>query len=959
MADQNKSSRGAQNSQVDDLDASSVLTELERIGARAGRQSVKRAELENRMNTDRKALNSLMDQAKQNPGFADSPFYQEQVGGLRGNINNLKNKMNSMDVGARTRAESEASTYIGRQYSSSAINSQVARAGSSEEIQNRAFAMSGMSAETMNGRAEEIHAQIRNRERQAQGLVKGMFTNSGMVNGSNSLPLQTIMSGTEAQKDFRELASINAAKAIQRTNGNDPNTKLRNLADMGTRANEILSAESMAQEVRSGSVKLQGGQTVANDQVGKEIVNQSKLLAEALAKLTSGAETSAEKLGEFRQEAETSAANLEKLQKAEAAGAGGGDGGRGAKMSYYSGAAGAFNALGSGAREVFVNQRMGQVNNVAGFADIANQQYSQYQKARGGDIASQLALGQWDDSSNFGLEMSRGTKIAQGAQIAGGGLQVAAGSLQVGEGMKNSATLGFMNNGVAQNLSEGGQNVIQGAVTMGVTGMDMQRGVSSGASQIAGVNAQNNARQAINAIGASQAQGLRNFYTDLDVAGQDLGSSASSFINTSTSKENLNDMADARLSPEQYAKLSKQGAQGMGSTFDNQQVFTARAMERGGFGDANTNMSRMASLSAAGGNNPSASLQGTLEAAFSKSLDSSKALNMMVENTAAMAAGTAAAASGIDTTGATATMLMAGTNGNMGNKEAALQQAISAAQLTAGITTNASATFTGMVNTAGISQATGLSGDEAIVAQGLTIQEYKAMQQAGPDKASEFYRNQGINVSSNKADDFTSSMLRQKQLQIIRDKGIALGTNASAVLDRVNAGTETEADNLALGKGASLSGYKGGAAQMKREILGVTAQNSAEGVAKAADASSGGGPNDMKKQMDDLRTSGFKQLTEAAATASTNLEKFGGALKVFTDLTQKFEKGGMNNEEQYSGAAAKMATDFSTSTGMFKDSVGQFDAAVNKLAKNVGLNSNGTPVNPDFVNNILDKAKAR
>lgn len=106
----------------------------------------------------------------------------------------------------------------------------------------------------------------------------------------------------------------------------------------------------------------------------------------------------------------------------------------------------------------------------------------------------------------------------------------------------------------------------------------------------------------------------------------------------------------------------------------------------------------------------------------------------------------------------------------------------------------------------------------------------------------------------------------------------------------------------------------------------------------------------MKKQMDNLRTSGFKQLTEAAQLASTQLKDFGGAMKVFTDLQNKFEKGGVANEKEFSGAGAKMAESFSTSTGMFQTSVGTFDAAVTKLAAKVGLQSNGNPVKPEILN---------
>lgn len=955
MADQNQSNKKGMNTFADDIDRSPLLTELERIGATVSRKGVQRAQLEDRIKEEGKLLNELLNQGRSTPQFTSSPFYQEQTQGLRESIRGLRTKMNTLDTTARGRAETEASNYIARQFGSTAINSQASVMQKEASTQNRAFSMSGQSFDELESRRQDVLASIRVRERTVQNEVKGAFTGRGQVDPEKSAAIGVMAGGL--QGELKELATINAAQAIQRSSGRDPNSKIKSLSAMGEVANQLLSAESIAQEVRSGGVDIaRGGKmsTVANEDINKEIINQAKQLSQALKELNEGVGKTDEELAKLRTTADESAANLEKLQKAEGAGGGGG---RGTIMGYLGAAGGAFNALGGAAQQVLVGQRMQEVSNISGFAGLANQQYDMYTKARGGDIASQLALTQFSEADQFGMEMKRGTNVAQTAYLAAGGLQTAAGGMQVAEGLKNAPTLGYLNSGVGNNLAQGAQNVVQGVATVGVTAADMAKGTSAEAARLSGIQAQMQARQAINYVGARQAQGLRNFYTDLDVVGQDMGSRASSFINTSMSEGNLNKMMDARMSPEQFAKMSKFGAASMGSTFSGENVFQSRRLEQAGFGDMQTNMSRMATLSAAGGNNPGASLQNTLEAAFSRSLDSSKAINMMVENTAAMAQGTSAAASGIDVSGAAATMLAAGTNPNMANREAALQQAIEASQLTAGITTNRQATFSGMVNTAAITQKTGISGVESVIAQGLSIQEYKALQ-GNPKKAAEFYKNQGINVSEDKADEFTTEMLRQKQMQLIRDKGVALNIkNPTGLLDRLNSGEETGADTFALAQAASLSGYKGGAGQLKREIMGVTAQNTQEGADKVASAMAGG-PDDIKKQMDSLRTSGFKQLTEAAASASKDLEKFGGALKVFTDLQQKFEKGGMDNEKEFSTAGSKFAETFSTSTKLFSDSVTNFELAVQKLSNNAGLKSNAMPAVPNFVTEGLNQLKS-
>lgn len=952
MADQNQSNKKGMNSFADDIDRSSTLSELERIGARSSRKGYQRTQLEDRIKNEGKLLNSLMDQGRTTPEFRDSPFYQEQTGSLRESIKGVRGKMNSMDTTARTRAESEASNYIGRQFSTSSINAQTSTMQREAATQNRAFSMSGQTYDQLSNQRQEVLADIRVRERNAQNEVKGMFSGRGEVNPEKSAALGVAMGGTEDH--IRKLATINAAQTFQKASGMDSNSRIRGLAEMGGVANGLLNAESIAKEVSSGGVNIsQGGKmgTVANEDVNKEILTQARALATALKELAEGAGKTDDELGKLRATADESADNMKKLQDAQKAGAGGGG------INYANvamGAAGGFNALGGAAQAIMVNQRMQQMSNTGGFANVANQQYDMYQKARGGDIASQLALGQTNDASMFGTEMSRATNVVTGLGVAAGAAQATAGGIQVGEALGQKVNpLAYASGASTQNtqaIINGGQNLLQGGAQVAIGTSDIARGTSAGAAQLAGYQANMQARQAVNAIGASQAQGLRNFYTDLDVAGQSLGSGASSFIQNSTSDKNMQNMANARMSPEQYAKLSGQGAESMGSTFDGNQAITARQMERGGFGNSSTNIARMAQLSQAGGNNPAASMQGVLEAAFSKSLDSSKALSMMVENTTAMAANTNLAASGMDVTGAASTLLASTVNPNMANREAALSQAVTAGQLTQQITTDRSVSFSGMVNTAGIQKATGMSGVESILAQGMTIQELKALQGAGADKAAEQYQNQGMNVNAANADDITGKLLREKQNQLVRDKGMALGVNTGEMADKMRAGNMTDADKRVMGQAWNLGGGKGGFDEFSRQFNGATATNTKEGIDKAAAATSGGGPDDLKKQMDSLRTSGFKQLTEAAQLASTQLKDFGGAMKVFTDLQNKFEKGGVGNEKEFSGMSEKFAKDFATSTTTFQTSVGTFDASVKVLASKLGVQSNGNPVKPEILN---------
>lgn len=958
MADQNQSGKRGMNTFADDIDRSSTLSELERIGARAGRKGIQRTELEDRIRGEGKLLNSLLDQGRTTPEFRDSPFYQQQTSGLRDSIKGIRGRMNSLDATANSRAESEASSYIGRQFGGTAINGQAGSMQKEAAVQNRAFSMSGMSHDELAARREDVLADIRVRERNAQNEVKGMYSGRGQVNPERSAAIGVMMEGTRG--NIRDLATINAAQTLQKANGNDPNAKLRNLAEMGNMAGGLLNAESIAKEVNSGSVSISNGgraQSIGNGDINSEVMNQARALANALKELANGVGKTDDELAKLRATADESADNLKKLQDAQKAGGGGP--GNGAAIAM--GLAGGFNALGQGAQAIMVNQRQGQVSNVGGFANVANSQYDMYTKARGGDIASQLALGGTGQAKLFGNEMSAASNTVSSLGVAAGAAQAGAGIAQTSEAsLQKGNLLSYgMGNSTAntQALITGVQNTVQGATAATVNAMDMKRGVTAGANKISGYSATMEATKAINAVGATQAQGLRNLYTDLDVVGQGMGSKANSFIEEGGSDANLARMAKAGISPQQFAALSGQGVNDMGSTFSTSQVFGARNLEARGFGSAQMNMGRMGQLAAAGGNNPQAGLENVLSAAVTKGLDSSKSINDMVANTATMVSTSAGAAVGIDTTGAASSMLANSINPLMANKEFAVQQAMTAAEATRSATTNTDVSFTGMANTAGLQHnlskaGIDISGSAALTVQGIDLQTLKSLQ-GDPGKAAKYFQNQGVNVTEKNADKFLATTMVEKERQIMRGGnggGQATGFDLEAL--RIKATSKAgiapnSAEYLQMGEIAARQNRSGGADEILRELKGVKAPNVAAGVGKGFTTEAG--PDDIKKQMDNLRTSGFKQLSEAAQQASTGLGGFNSAVKTFIDLTAKYEKEGVQNEKVFATAASDFSKSFELSTGRFAESVSTFDKRMAQLVKVAGLNSNGNAYIPNGV----------
>jgi hypothetical protein len=926
MADQNKSNKRPTNTSVDAIDESSFLTELERIGARAGRKTASRSELEQRIKSEGKLLNKLVEEGERTPFIKEGPFYGEQVSGLRESIRGIRSRMNSMESSAITRAEGEASTYISRQFSQSAISVQSSSMIKQPSVQNRAFSMSGQTYEELEARREEVLANIRQTERGAINEVKGMFGKGGQVRPESSAALGAMMYGT--QERVRELATINAAQQLQRISGTDPTSRMRGIAEKGQEANKILSAESIANEVRQGSVSInQGGQSqqIKNQDISQEIVNQARTLAQALKELSDGANKTDEELSKLRETAQESAENMEKLQEAQSAG-----GGRGIPGSQIAlAAAGGFNAVGGAAQQILVNQRLGQVQNVAGFANLANEQYDMYRKARGGDVLSQMTLAQLGGNEDFAKEMELGTQISQGLYAAGSTIQAGAGIAQAVEGAGQKINpLSYGAGTSTQNTAlaiQGAQNFVQGTAQTATIASDMLARVSSGQAILAGTQTRTQALQALNYVGATQMQGLRDYYTQLDVAAQGAGGRGRGFLDQAMSAENMSAMSAARLSPEQFAQMSQMGFEQMGSTFDTKQIYASRNLERAGFGSMQQNMQRMATLASAGANNPQEGMESVLAAAMTKGLDSSKALNMMVENTAAMVQTSAGAAVGIDTTAATSSMLAAGVNKDMANKEFALQQAMTAAQITRDITTDTSVSYTGMLATAGLQSSLAKGGinigmDEAIVAQEAgDIATLKSIQN-DPKKAAAFFQNQGVNIDEKDATNAAGIMLKEKRKQLLIKGGLPEGIGDYGALAEKAASGQVEENSeefRQLGRIARRQGRGGGASELIRELQGIAEPNVSPG--KGQDLTGGKGADDLKSQLDALRTGGFKQAADAAKFASEELNKFGGALKNLTALQEMVEKDGLKSEETYSKAASKMAEDFSTVAVNFGD----------------------------------------
>lgn len=934
--EQNKSNKGPMNG--------FGQSEIEKIGQSA--YSIPKSELEQRARattarTQMEALSDLPEDV-----ILKSKALTRVAQTAPNTLMSAESRIRSSVESRLERSNMQAANVIGREYSETAINSQARSMYEKPEFQNKALSMMNQSYDALGSRRQEIAGQINQLGTQSAEAAGSLFTNRGV---RKDLANQISGNANQADNLTRELASIDLAMKTRRQTGTDPLSKFEKLNQTGKSAEDFLTAKDIGEQVRSGGVNIsKGGQSVSvdNADIGKAIASEAEALRRALSDLANSAGKSAEELDQMRSAAEESAENFEKLQKAQAAG--GGNGASGAQ--WASAAGGMFNAVGQGIQQIAVGQRLGQMGNIAGYAGIENQKYDMYKSGRGGNVLNQMLSSSWSDAEGFGKQLKIGQQAAVAAYTAGGVAQTAAGGFQVAEGLGQKANpLAYATGASTQNTAavlQGAQNVVQGVSTTAVNGMDLYRGVSTNAVAQQGVQADMAARRELLKVSAEQLQGFRDYGVGMSTAAQGMGKRAGAFIEETTGPAHLEKMVNSRLSPEQMAQMSQVGVQQMGSQFNQSQIFTARGLERSGMGSMAENMQRQATLAAAGGNNPQAGLASVLESAFSKSLDSSKAISAMVENTGAMVSKTQGAALGIDTTAAAASLTAAGISGKNANQEFAVQRAAEAAALSNQYGTNTDVSFAGMINTSRLSKQLGVSGEEAISLQRIDAATLKTMQGKTQKEQQDFLINKGIDITGKNAGKIIGGALDYKANSILEagGAGLAQGVDSDALRKKIQSGEKlSDSERLQLGKIASFGGYTG-AEEIISQVKGISEVPNKASKTAAGAAMAGEGGSDSLKTWDNLRTSGFKQLSEQALQATKTMEKFGGALKVLVDMNEKLEKfGGAGGEGKFSTAAADAAKSFGDSTIKFEGAVSVFDKAIRDTLTGAGMNQKEDP----------------
>lgn len=946
--DPNRSGRGTPNT-LDNND----FFDLESIGRRAGRhtaediaQRVRLAQARSRISTYEAALGS-------GPSDAIAAVLSKELASERKTVNSLGPRIELRQETQRERFTALSQNRIERAFTERAVNSISGDFARSTSGQRIGMSMMGVPYEELEARRSSAMNNIGQLGQRAMGISEGLYNERGQQDPGKMAQLQQIYA--QRSRVINQVGAIEAAQGQQRGQGMDPKSQLESLYGMGSRAERNLFKIGIGEELRSGTGDL-GGKSM--EQLRQREAQLSKQLVDELEKLRNATGKTTEELEKMKGAATQTAEDLKKTEEAISQAGGGGSRASNA-ANWMSFAGGVFGSVGAGVQAIAVNQRIGQVANISGYAAIENQKYAAYQKASGGDVASQLLLSQFGAAEGFGRELKIGANAAVGLGVAASGAQTISG------GIRTLSTANPLENAIGTSSAHGQrlqglQDTVQGLTGGAVGGMDLYRGVSGNAASLAGIEAQMEARRQLMAINASQLQGFRDFGVGMGSAAIGMGGRGAAFVQRMVTKENLGQMTNARISPEQMAHMSTVGVNEMGSVFNEGQIFGSRGLERAGFGTMQQNMQRMSTLAQAGANNPQAGLASVLEAAFSKGLEGSRVLNMVAENTASMVQASAGRAMGIDTTAASAQILAAGVNTADPNQEYAVQQAASAAERMKMIGTDTGVNFSAMAATARISKMTGLSGTEAIIAQGLDDATLKSLKGMNPNEIRSSMFDRGIDIKRGQEKQTIDQLIKARSITNTQlgGAGIGLGVNASAIAEKRAAGIPlTHAEELLSNQAGTLAGFAGGSQARRAGGAILSEEPNQVTKAKVAGAMRGEGASDQQKMIDDMRTQGFKQLSQAAMEATTNFKTAADALKALGALAKSVENvGDKGGEGKFKGAAADAAGSFGASTIMFDKSVNEFSKAITLMVGKSGISSGE---NLDMMNKYIKDMKKR
>jgi hypothetical protein len=943
--DPNKSGKGAPNTLSD-----SGFADIESVGRRSSRHTAEDIAQRVRLSQSRQRVNTYEEALASGADGPTRDLINQGLSHERKMVNSLEPRIELRAESQRQRFTSMTQSVIERNFASSSVNGQSAEFARSSVGQRMGIGMMGTPYEQLEAKRMSMMNSISSLGSRAGQIAEDLYDINGKQDPAKMQQLQQIFS--QRNRMVNRMGSIDAAQRLQRAEGIDPESRAKDLLGVGERAARVNFRESVSNDLRSGSMSNQ-----SVEQLKQREVQLAGQLTEELEKLKNAAGKSAEEIDSMQKAAGKTADEFKRTQ--EAIGQGGGS--KGGGFGKY---AGILEGAGQFGREVFLNQTNTITGNSTTAAGMTNSLFDRRRAALAGDMTqlSLLSSGVFSGAQKEGA-VNKGTSsvtdILSGAGGLAGGL-MAAGAASSATGVGAPLGLGL--------LAAGG--VVYGASKL----INVARGADSNSEKLAEEQRQIRLAEEVAHVPGAMRQRLYDFGMGARGAALEGGGSAGQrYLDMYTGKGSdlrLQRMQEARIGTEQMNQYSAQGFAEQGSVFNSEQVYAARNLERSGMGSMAANMGRMGQLAAAGSNNPQAGLQQVLEAAFMKSLDSAKTLNMMVQYTSAMAASSVGASrAGMDTVGSSARILSNLVNPDMANKEMAMSRAATAADTLNKINSGVGVNFADMAGTSAIAKAGGVGMMGAINLKKLDDTTAETLR-AELSRIEKLDPQTKIKESKRFGQTITETMglsqfvdkdgqVRSKDLSKgldARSKGIFRHGNFIGSIDQTAPGYD-DLINKKIGleelrnnpkynqlyRSASDAASLTGLTLSEAMTRGEGAKIGGMAGAKAEGAITGKGIiSETQKTLDDLATRQFAEMTKEARLAAKELGGVSEALMKINEASKALgDKLSDKTSDKVMGAATEAAKSFEMGAETFTAGVQQFGMLVNGLSRGMGIRTPG------------------
>jgi len=870
---------------------------------------------------------------------------------IRANVNS---RVSIYEETKQDRLNDQAVNLINRQFSPSAINSYVQRNANSLEAQVAGASLTGQGYMGLDVQRKQIMGQM-NELRNHSMSVASTYIDQNQINPAAASVLE---GGSEQMKELaKQLVPITVAMQQLKQQGQDPKSRHEELGRIGNKAASLLHNNELAEQFKSG----QGlGQHSLSELKKKEAEAAEKLI-KALTALNSAAGKTTDELNALNKDAEEAAKNFKDIGDAKEF-AGKNNGNKFDTIKMIAGTIMEVLDIGTNAyQNVAINQPMQMVSNTAGAANLENQKYNSWHAALAGNMHERMNL-DWRAAQGFGNTLANNQNNVHTMRGINYGIGGALGAAQVGVSIYNGVTSGggaISGINPIEQAAQGAKSFASGAAGGIVEMAANQRQTEMAALRIEGQRAFMAAQKALTQISGQQLQGYRDYSMGInETAGALGGQSGEGFLGDVGGSMFLQRLSDAGIGTREFNSLSLRTANQAGSRFNTDQIFQAVDFERNlGIGNADINMQRIGALSASGQGNGAADLGRILERAVANGMNSSKAVDMLVENTARMseqAIATGGTGEGaIDITRA----IMAAVNPNNPNKELGLKLAQAIQQSAESARTNVATSAPGIINVDRNMKALGVDRLSATLITKIPTSEL--MRLGGMDEASARLEletrgidSSGMNSSLFKDGAWAQTIrVNQSTSELAQQSGVgyATGNPGAFMQELIKNKDNAKIRNALIYGGQDLALLSDSQRSLRRGVAAGYSLNdnsSSLGMANAAtlagvtdEASAVEAQLKLRQNLTDEKRLGGAADSARAKEGAVALG--GNAASAISALAesgrQAFEKMGKNAENVWGKAAQETAANLGNSATLMDSASRKLETAATEMTKNTQL----------------------